>query len=166
MPTYIALLHFTQKGVETIKEGPSRLDRAKQAFKAAGGELKAWYLVTGRYDAVAWRLSKRQMMKSSPGWRSATLPWGTFVQRPSAPSRRMNIGRSSPRCHESDGGDRPLAVHPLALPWRTRTSELSLPLVYRRGRHSSSQIGGVIGMTTSGAAHYSAKRSGPIGCNW
>ncbi len=53
MPTYITLLHFTQKGVETIKEGPARLDRAKQAFKAAGAELKAFYLVTGRYDAVA-----------------------------------------------------------------------------------------------------------------
>jgi len=53
MPTYISLLRFTQKGVESIKEGPTRLDRAKQAFRAAGGELKAFYLVTGRYDAVA-----------------------------------------------------------------------------------------------------------------
>ena len=52
MPTYISLLRFTQKGVESIKEGPARLDRAKQAFRAAGGELKAFYLVTGRYDAV------------------------------------------------------------------------------------------------------------------
>ena len=53
MPTYVVLLHFTQKGIETIKEGPARLDRAKQTFKVAGGELKAFYLVTGRYDAVA-----------------------------------------------------------------------------------------------------------------
>ncbi|HXJ84568.1 MAG TPA: GYD domain-containing protein [Candidatus Methylomirabilis sp.] len=53
MATYIILLGFTQKGIETIKEGPARLDRAKQAFKAAGAELKAFYLVTGRYDAVA-----------------------------------------------------------------------------------------------------------------
>ncbi|SRR6266542_1169164 len=53
MPTYISLLRFTQKGIESIKEGPTRLDRAKQAFRAAGGELKAFYLVTGRYDAVA-----------------------------------------------------------------------------------------------------------------
>ncbi len=43
MPTYISLLHFTQKGIETIKEGPARLDRAKQAFQAAGAELKAFY---------------------------------------------------------------------------------------------------------------------------
>jgi len=39
--------------METIKEGPKRLDAAKQQFRAAGGELKAFYLVTGRYDAVA-----------------------------------------------------------------------------------------------------------------
>ena len=53
MPTYISLIHFTQKGVETIKEGPKRLDAARQAFRAAGAELKAFYLVTGRYDAIA-----------------------------------------------------------------------------------------------------------------
>jgi uncharacterized protein with GYD domain len=53
MPTYVSLLHFTQKGVESIKEGPARLDRAKQAFRAAGGELKAFYVVMGQYDAIA-----------------------------------------------------------------------------------------------------------------
>ena len=45
MPTYISLIRFTQKGIESIKEGPARLDRAKQAFRAAGGELKAFYLI-------------------------------------------------------------------------------------------------------------------------
>jgi uncharacterized protein with GYD domain len=53
MPSYIVLLHFTQKGVESIKEGPARLDRARQAFQKAGAELKAFYLTMGRYDAVA-----------------------------------------------------------------------------------------------------------------
>jgi uncharacterized protein with GYD domain len=52
MPTYITLLSFTQKGVENIKESPARLDRAKAAIKAAGGEMKAWYLTLGQYDAV------------------------------------------------------------------------------------------------------------------
>ncbi len=52
MPTYVSLLKFTQKGVETIKEGPGRLDAAKKRFKEAGAELKAWYLVMGEYDAV------------------------------------------------------------------------------------------------------------------
>jgi uncharacterized protein with GYD domain len=53
MPTYISLIRFTQKGVETIREGAKRLDTAKQAFRDAGAELKAFYLVTGQYDAVA-----------------------------------------------------------------------------------------------------------------
>ena len=52
MPTYISLINFTQKGVETIKEGGKRIDAARQAFRAAGAELKAYYLVMGQYDAV------------------------------------------------------------------------------------------------------------------
>jgi uncharacterized protein with GYD domain len=53
MPTYISLISFTQKGAETIKDGPSRLDAAKQRIRDAGAELKAFYLVTGQYDAVS-----------------------------------------------------------------------------------------------------------------
>ena len=52
MPTYITLLSFTQQGVEKIKEGPARLERAKAAIKASGGEMKAFYLTLGQYDAV------------------------------------------------------------------------------------------------------------------
>ena len=50
MPTYIALLRWTQEGIENVKEGPSRLDQAKGALKAVGGELKAFYLTMGSYD--------------------------------------------------------------------------------------------------------------------
>jgi len=52
MPTYITLLRYTQQGMENIKEGPARVDAAKAAFKAMGGELKQYYLVMGQYDAV------------------------------------------------------------------------------------------------------------------
>lgn len=52
MPTYITLLRFTQQGIEKIKESPARLQRARSAVKAAGGELKAFYLTMGSYDAV------------------------------------------------------------------------------------------------------------------
>jgi uncharacterized protein with GYD domain len=52
MPTYITLLRFTEQGAKTVKQGPSRLDAAKQAFRAMGAEVKAYYLVMGRYDAV------------------------------------------------------------------------------------------------------------------
>jgi uncharacterized protein with GYD domain len=53
MPTYISLLTYTQQGIAGIKKGPERLDAAKQAYKRAGGELKAFYLTIGQYDAVA-----------------------------------------------------------------------------------------------------------------
>ena len=52
MPTYITLVRYTQQGIEKIKESPARLDSAKEAFKAAGAELKEFYLVQGRYDIV------------------------------------------------------------------------------------------------------------------
>jgi uncharacterized protein with GYD domain len=52
MPTYITLLTYTQKGIENIKESPARLEKARAAFKAAGGEMKAFYLTMGHYDAV------------------------------------------------------------------------------------------------------------------
>ncbi len=52
MPTYITLVNYTQKGIENVKESPARLDKVKEAMKAAGGELKAFYLTMGRYDMV------------------------------------------------------------------------------------------------------------------
>jgi uncharacterized protein with GYD domain len=52
MLTYITLIKFTEEGVKTIKESPARLDRAREAVKAAGGEIKAFYLTIGQYDAV------------------------------------------------------------------------------------------------------------------
>ena len=52
MPTYITLIEFTQQGIEKIKDSPARLEKAKAAVKAAGGEMKAFYLTMGAYDAV------------------------------------------------------------------------------------------------------------------
>ena len=52
MPTYITLVNYTQKGIENIKESPTRLDKVKDALKTAGGEFKAFYLTMGRYDIV------------------------------------------------------------------------------------------------------------------
>lgn len=53
MPTYIMLLRWTEQGASKIKESPSRLDAFKQALQQAGGSLKGFYMVTGRYDMVA-----------------------------------------------------------------------------------------------------------------
>ena len=52
MATYIALLKWTDQGIKDIKQSPSRLDAAKQAFASAGGQLKAFYMVMGEYDAL------------------------------------------------------------------------------------------------------------------
>ncbi len=52
MATYVILVNWTQKGIENVKESPKRLEAAKAAFKAAGGEIKEFYLTMGRYDMV------------------------------------------------------------------------------------------------------------------
>lgn len=52
MPTYISLLRYTQQGIASVKNGPARLDAAKEAYKKAGGELKEFYLTMGQYDMV------------------------------------------------------------------------------------------------------------------
>jgi uncharacterized protein with GYD domain len=52
MATYISLIRYTEQGIRNIKESPSRLDAAKKAFQAAGGELKQFYLAMGKYDIV------------------------------------------------------------------------------------------------------------------
>jgi uncharacterized protein with GYD domain len=52
MPTYISLLHYTQKGAENMKDSPARVEQAKQAFQSMGAELKAFYLTMGQYDAL------------------------------------------------------------------------------------------------------------------
>ena len=53
MPTYITLINYTQQGIANMKESPARLEQVKAAIKAAGGEMKAFYLTMGHYDAVS-----------------------------------------------------------------------------------------------------------------
>jgi uncharacterized protein with GYD domain len=52
MATYITLLKYTSQGIKNIKESPGRVDASRKAYKAAGAELKQFYLAMGRYDAV------------------------------------------------------------------------------------------------------------------
>jgi len=53
MPIYVSLLRFTQQGVEAVKEQGSRMDRIKEAYRAAGGELIGYYATLGQYDGIA-----------------------------------------------------------------------------------------------------------------
>ena len=52
MPTYISLIRYTQQGIQNMKDSPNRLETAKNMFKEMGGNLKAFYLAMGSYDAV------------------------------------------------------------------------------------------------------------------
>ncbi len=52
MAHYITLMRYTQKGIENMKQSPTRLDAAKKAFEVGGGKMKSFYLTLGRYDAV------------------------------------------------------------------------------------------------------------------
>ena len=52
MPTYIALLRWTQQGIANVKDSPKRLDAGREAFKKLGVEIKDTYLTMGRYDLV------------------------------------------------------------------------------------------------------------------
>ena len=53
MSTYIALLKYTQQGLQNWSEASSRIAASRQMTKDAGGELKAYYLTMGQYDAIA-----------------------------------------------------------------------------------------------------------------
>ena len=52
MPTYVTLVRYTDQGIRNIKESPARLEAAKKAAKAAGAEIKSFYLALGSYDIV------------------------------------------------------------------------------------------------------------------
>jgi uncharacterized protein with GYD domain len=52
MPTYIALLKWTEQGIGSVKGSPSRLDAGRKAFKKMGVKIKDTYLTMGRYDLV------------------------------------------------------------------------------------------------------------------
>lgn len=52
MPTYISLNKWTPKGLAQAKDSPARLDKVKAAAKAAGCEIKAFYMTMGEYDMV------------------------------------------------------------------------------------------------------------------
>lgn len=53
MPTYVALLRYTAQGRQAMKDMPTRVQQARELARSMGGELKAFYLTMGQYDAVA-----------------------------------------------------------------------------------------------------------------
>lgn len=52
MPTYITLVNYTEQGIRDMKNAPARIEAARNLSKSLGGEIKAFYLTLGGYDAV------------------------------------------------------------------------------------------------------------------
>ena len=52
MPTYISLMKWTAKGIESIQEAPQRTEEAIKALEGMGGKLTGFYTVMGEYDMV------------------------------------------------------------------------------------------------------------------
>ncbi len=52
MTTYVCLANWTQKGIESVKEDPARLDAAREALEEQGVTLRDLYMTVGQYDFV------------------------------------------------------------------------------------------------------------------
>ncbi len=52
MPTYVVLTRFTRTGIENVEESPDRTEHARALIESAGGELREFFVVMGRYDGV------------------------------------------------------------------------------------------------------------------
>jgi uncharacterized protein with GYD domain len=52
MITYIGLLSFTDKGIQSIKDSPKRAAAAKEAGKKFGVNMREVYWTMGEYDLV------------------------------------------------------------------------------------------------------------------
>ena len=53
MSTYIALLNYTEKGIQSIKDLPKRVEKAREVMGRSGVKMTALYLTMGRYDAIS-----------------------------------------------------------------------------------------------------------------
>jgi len=52
MAKYISLVKYTEKGIETIRESPNRLDAFRQLCESMGVTVEGFYLTMGRYDLL------------------------------------------------------------------------------------------------------------------
>lgn len=50
MPTFVLLAKYTHQGITSIRESPKRFDAYRRAAQQAGGTVKGFYLLLGRYD--------------------------------------------------------------------------------------------------------------------
>jgi uncharacterized protein with GYD domain len=53
MATYAMLSHWTERGIQNVKDAPGRIDAFKKTAKACGAEVREVYLALGRYDTIS-----------------------------------------------------------------------------------------------------------------
>ena len=52
MPLYVALVSYTDRGMQAVRESPRRLSAAKTQLGEMGGRFQAVYMTMGAYDLV------------------------------------------------------------------------------------------------------------------
>jgi len=52
MPLYVSLVNWTDQGVRSAKDAPSRWEQGRAAIEQAGGRIVGQWWTQGRYDAV------------------------------------------------------------------------------------------------------------------
>ena len=52
MSTYVALVNYTERGIQHIRESPKRVDAVRRQLEDMGGKLESFYLTMGEYDIV------------------------------------------------------------------------------------------------------------------
>jgi uncharacterized protein with GYD domain len=50
VPLYIALVDYTDRGMQAVRESPRRLDAAKRLLEDMGGRFQAVYMTVGAHD--------------------------------------------------------------------------------------------------------------------
>jgi uncharacterized protein with GYD domain len=73
MPTFIAMLSWTDQGIRTVKDTPKRLQAAKEAAKRMGIEMKHVFLTTGEFDVLS-------IMEAADGDKIAKFALATGAQ--------------------------------------------------------------------------------------
>lgn len=52
MPTYVSLMKWTAKGIESIDEAPKRTEESIDLLEKMGGKLIGFYYLMGEYDMI------------------------------------------------------------------------------------------------------------------
>jgi uncharacterized protein with GYD domain len=52
MPTFIAMLNWTDQGIRSVKEAPKRIQAARERSKKLGIEIKQIFLTSGEFDLL------------------------------------------------------------------------------------------------------------------